>query len=254
MSSKISFKSQVYYPPELCDQPSQFLPLNLFADTFSPYKNHPSFWIAMRINSYIHGLSMKVQNWRTKSDHCLLWARITETTELGLKCVWSWKDETVGPEITITRKIVWISKVRVAGSRTLESEGQNQWYCFFVHSSYFVCLLILFETLCFDLLKLRVGILIICVCLLLRKYSVNAHCDLNIIISCPEGRAASMIGVHSQGEENQTKLMSIYLFTGRETHKSFLMWLSWSPECSCSSSGVFWCMDVILLDVWFSPV
>lgn len=59
----------------------------------------------MTIKSYTHGLSVKLHNWRNKSDHCLLLARITETMELGLKGVQSWKDETVGPEITIMGKI-----------------------------------------------------------------------------------------------------------------------------------------------------
>lgn len=52
---------------------------------------------------------------------------------------------------------------------------------------------LVFETLCFELLKLRVCVWIIFVCLRLRKHSVNAHGDLNMIISCPKGKAAYIL-------------------------------------------------------------
>lgn len=113
------------------------------------------------------------------------------------------------------------------------------------------------ETLCFEQLKLKVCILIF-VCLFLRKYSVNAHCDLNMIISCPKGRTAS-IGHHSWHtfpRIRKPKPMSIYFFTGRETC-SFLLRLSWSPKCSHTSPAPLVSSDgwrLILWDLWFSPV
>lgn len=109
--------------------------------------------------------------------------------------------------------------------------------------------LIVLETLCFEQLKLKVCILIIFICLSLRKYSVNAHCDLNMITSCPKGRTAS-IGHHSWHpfpRIRKPKPMSSYFFHWKRDLKvlSFgVKLVSYMFSHISSSSSVFRCMEI----------
>lgn len=96
---------------------------------------------------------------------------------LHLKGGWGWKDEPEGPETTITEKTDESQRPELAESRDLESEGQKQQYYFLFITHTMPAALIVSETLHFELLKLQVCALIICVCLFLSKHSVNAHCD-----------------------------------------------------------------------------
>lgn len=96
---------------------------------------------------------------------------------LHLKGGWGWKDEPEGPETTITAKTADSQRPELAESRVLESEGQKQQYYFLFITHTVPSALTVSKTLHFELLKLQVYALIICVCLFLRQHSVNAHCD-----------------------------------------------------------------------------
>lgn len=102
--------------------------------------------------------------------------------------------------------------------------------------------LIAFERHCFELLKLRVRAWIIFACLPLRKHSVNAHDDWNIIISCPKGKAASIFWCSFRRIRKPDNGVWVCTFSMEKRPMS--------PKCSHTSPAPLASSDVWRLILW----